>query len=127
MKTLVKGKLGLRGGVSELKSKAERLAKWLELKEKPWHKDVVEVGGDQARAATLPWAAELEALGIVPLPLQALAPPPPPATPAPTVANAGLSLSVGASVDAMTSMSDLDAFIEIAKNRKAEILAGSLI
>jgi len=80
----------------------------------------------------LPWAAELEALGIVPLPLQALSPTAAAAaaaaTPAPSAANTGLlPLSVGASVDAMTSIGDLDAFIEIAKNRKAALLAGSLI
>ena len=63
-------------------------------------------------AGALPYATELDALGITPAPLNV-----------PIAPVAQLAASVGAAVDAMPSLSDLDAFIALAKNRKMALTA----
>jgi hypothetical protein len=114
LKILIKAKVGPRGGISCLKTKTERLAKWKEVKDSPWHQSCIAVTDDtqDEGAGALPYATELDALGITPAPLNV-----------PIAPVAQLAASVGAAVDAMPSLSDLDAFIALAKNRKMALTA----
>jgi len=120
LKVLLRAKLGPRGGLSAFKSKADRLEKWKEVKNDPWHETALPSSA-RAHVPALPFAAELADLGISPLPITALSP-----QAAPRPASLAQQSSLGAAVDSMSSVEELDRIIALAANRKRALEAGIL-
>ena len=71
-----------------------------------------------APVPALPFAADLAEVGIDPLPVTVVSQPIAPRT--------ALPMSLGAAVDSMTSVQELDRIIALASNRKSAIQSGIL-